>query len=132
MAFAGILVLVLAVTWFAIKSSYWAWKIIASVLWILMETFWVDSAPLSPTIAVGSGADIMFVAICWIIPVVLMTMPFWYEKNETGNQVARGFKVTINRLIGSDEAENRRKPTRQERNAAYVARIESAKRRYNP
>jgi hypothetical protein len=132
MALGIFLVLVLVVTWFAVRSSYFVWKLIAASLWILLETYWTTVHPFSTDIPTGGSVDRIFVAVCWVAAFALFFMPFWYEKNENGNQVARGFKVTMNKLIGSDDNDNRRKSTRQERNAAYAARIESAKRKYLP
>lgn len=122
--FSILIVTALVLTFFAVRSSYWLWKIFASAIWVAVWIYWINVTPIA-TITPGDDVDKIIVGVFILIPLALLMMPFWVTKNENGNEIARGFRVKMSRLIGSDQPSTR-PPTRSERNAQYRERVNRA------
>ncbi len=99
--------MVIGLSFVAAKTTYYPMKAIAGLMWVGVAMFWMSNAPAS--ITKGSNVDVVITTVFWIIAFAFMFMTFWYSKNENGQEVGRGFKVTINRLIGKESEE--RKPS---------------------
>ncbi len=104
---AGFMFALIAVgiSFVAAKSSYYIMKVIAGLIWWAIAMYWMGNAPAS--IVKGSYVDVTITTILWFVGIAFMFMTFWYSKNENGQEVGRGFKVTISRLLGKESEEKK-------------------------
>lgn len=116
--FSGIL------TFIAVRSSYWILKVLAGLVWFAIDSYWVTNPPSSITI--GSSTHVIIMFLLGAIGIALAFMPFWYTRNENGNEVAKGFRRFLAGVSKEEEESERYKPTRRERNSAYRDKINDA------
>ncbi len=107
----------------AIKSSYWVLKFLAGAFWVGVATFWKMYLPA--TITAGNALDKIILIILVGMAVAFFVMPFWYTESKNGNEVARGFKMTLSRLSGNDEEEVPEEDWR-DRAIAHERRVKAA------
>ncbi len=113
--------LAIGMTALAIKNTYWIMKVLAGFTWFGLLAYWKTNPP--STITIGSATDQIIVMLFIIIGLALIFMPFWFTKNENGQEIGRGFRFPG---MKREEETPPPSPTRSERNAEYQQRVNSA------
>jgi hypothetical protein len=113
LGFAGVM------TFFGIKSTYWILKVLAGFCWWAIAAYWITNKPTN--ITSGSSTDTIVVILLIFIGVAMVFMPFWFTKNENGQEVPRGF-----RFSSKEDEEETPQPTRDDRTSDYSRRVNGA------
>ncbi len=121
--------MVVGLSFIAARSAYYPMKFIAGLMWVGIAVFWMGNAPVS--ITKGSSVDVIITTVFWIIAIAFGFMGFWYSKNENGQEVGKGFKVTISRLFGKESEERKSSyfsGTHEDRARRHEERVNAALR----
>lgn len=119
------LALAAIITFFGLRTSYWVMKVIAGFTWFGVLAYWKNATPTN--ITPGSPTDTMIILLFVIIGIAMLVMPLWTTKNENGSETGTGFRLPFQKT-DEEEAKARYKPSKDERQAAYMARVNGAVR----
>lgn len=111
------------VSFMGLRTSYWPLKALAGIIWIGLAFYWNGNLPTG--ITAGDTVDTFVYLVLLGLGLAMIFMPFWYT---SGGEQGKGFRVTMNRLLGREEEEEKPEPTRGSRASEYRDKVNSALR----
>ena len=116
----GLIALCGLLSFIALRSSFWAFKVIAGLSWAGFGWYWFENPP--STITAGETVHLFVLGVIALLALGFALLPFWVS---SGDEKVNGFQSGVNRLFGRDEPQSNR-DRRVGRNSEYADRVNNA------
>jgi hypothetical protein len=109
-----------------LRSTYYILKFLSGLCWMALGMYWLSNPP--STVVKGSAVDTGMIVLLFVIGVAMMIMPFWYSKRTPSGEETGEGRLRLPFMPREEEevaTRERKLPTRSERTASYMERLDN-------